>query len=181
MLQVHCVTSCRKIIIFLPSLSFKIKIKKTKLFRIKNLLNKLLNFSPQFNTESVATGLLVQKDVQKRSAIMLSHVNNPSYFNRFLHFVAFICSSLKKNLKIQSCKLYNNKYMIASMQITNTKIFAFLVFLIFKTLSHNVLLIKRKDNRNCSKVHYFLREQKISLVSHCKITNSQNAKFPGYF
>ena len=25
-------------------------------------------------------------------------------------------------LKVQSCKLYNNKYMIASAQITNTKI-----------------------------------------------------------
>ena len=28
-------------------------------------------------------------------------------------------------LEVQSCKVYNNKYMIALTQITNTKIFAF--------------------------------------------------------
>ena len=33
--------------------------------------------------------------------------------------------------KVQSCKLYNNKYRIVSTQITNTGIFAFI------------------DNRNC--------------------------------
>ena len=30
-------------------------------------------------------------------------------------------------LKVQSCKLHNNKYMISSTQITNTEIFAFIV------------------------------------------------------
>ena len=29
-------------------------------------------------------------------------------------------------MKVQSCKLYNNKYMIASIQITDTEIFAFI-------------------------------------------------------
>ena len=29
-------------------------------------------------------------------------------------------------LKVQSCKLYNNKYMIPSTQIKNTKIFTFI-------------------------------------------------------
>ena len=38
----------------------------------------------------------------------------------------------KKNLKIQSCNLYDNKYMIASTQITNTEIFAFIAVLVFK-------------------------------------------------
>ena len=33
-------------------------------------------------------------------------------------------------LKVQSCKLYNNKYMIASTQITNTEIFAFIDVLV---------------------------------------------------
>ena len=30
------------------------------------------------------------------------------------------------DLKVQSCKLYNNKYMIASTQATKTEIFAFI-------------------------------------------------------
>ena len=34
-------------------------------------------------------------------------------------------------LKVQ-CKLYNNKYVIASPQITNTKFFAFIAGLLFK-------------------------------------------------
>ena len=52
-------------------------------------------------------------------------------------------------LKVQSCKLYNNKYMIASTQITNTEIFTFIAVLVFKLLSRKILFINRKDNRNC--------------------------------
>ena len=53
------------------------------------------------------------------------------------------------NLKVQSYKLYNNKYMVTSTQITNTEIFAFIAILIFKLLSRKVLFINRKDKRNC--------------------------------
>ena len=53
------------------------------------------------------------------------------------------------HLKVQSCNLYNNKYMIASTQITNTEIFAFIAVLDFKLLRRKVLFINRKDNRNC--------------------------------
>ena len=52
-------------------------------------------------------------------------------------------------LKVQSCKLYNEKYMIASTQIKDTEIFAFIAVLVFKLLSRKALLINRKDNRNC--------------------------------
>ena len=52
-------------------------------------------------------------------------------------------------LKVQSCRLYNNKYMIASTQTTNTESFASLAVLIFKLLSRKDLFINRKDNRNC--------------------------------
>ena len=38
--------------------------------------------------------------------------------------------------------------MIASTQITNTEIFAFLAVLVFKLLSRKVLFINRKDSRN---------------------------------
>ena len=49
----------------------------------------------------------------------------------------------KAELKVQSCKLYNNKYMIASTQITNTEIFAFIAVLVFKLFSRKVLFINR--------------------------------------
>ena len=51
-------------------------------------------------------------------------------------------------LKVQSCKLYNNKYVIASTQITDTEIFVFIAVIDFKLLSCKVLFIKRRDNRN---------------------------------
>ena len=50
-------------------------------------------------------------------------------------------------LKVQSCKLHNNKYMIASAQITNVEIFAFIAVLVFKLLSRQVLFINGNDNR----------------------------------
>ena len=61
------------------------------------------------------------------------------------------CADAKQkiNLKVQSCKLYNNKYMIASTEITNTEIFAFIAFLVFKLSSRKVLFINNKDNRSC--------------------------------
>ena len=52
-------------------------------------------------------------------------------------------------LKVQSCKLCNKKYMIASTQITNTEVFAFIAVLVLKLLSRKVLFINIKDNRNC--------------------------------
>ena len=54
-----------------------------------------------------------------------------------------------KELKVQSCKLYNNKYMIASTQKTNTDIFVFIAVLVFQLLSRKVLFINRKGNKNC--------------------------------
>ena len=69
--------------------------------------------------------------------------------NYRITIVEYIHKSIAIMLKVQSCKLYNDKYMIASTQITNTEIFAFITVLVFKLLSRNVLFINRKDNRNC--------------------------------
>ena len=53
-------------------------------------------------------------------------------------------------LKVQLRKLYNNKYVIASTQMTNTEIFAFIAVVVFKLMSHKVLFINRKgNNRSC--------------------------------
>ena len=51
-------------------------------------------------------------------------------------------------LKVQSCKLYNNKYMIASTQIQVTETFAFIAALVLTLLSCKVLFTDRKDNGN---------------------------------
>ena len=47
------------------------------------------------------------------------------------------------NLKVQSCKLYDNKYMIASIQIKNTDIVTFVSVLVLKLLSRKVLFTNR--------------------------------------
>ena len=39
--------------------------------------------------------------------------------------------------------------MIASTQIINAEIFAFIAVLVFKLLSRNLLFMNGKDNRNC--------------------------------
>ena len=49
-----------------------------------------------------------------------------------------------KTIKVQSCKLYNNHYIMPSTQITNTVIFAFIAILVFKLLSYKVLFINEK-------------------------------------
>ena len=38
-------------------------------------------------------------------------------------------------LKAQSCRSYDNKYIITSTQITNTELFVFIAILVFKLLS----------------------------------------------
>ena len=53
------------------------------------------------------------------------------------------------------CKLYNNKYTIASIQMTSNEILAFITVLVFKLLNRKVLFINKKDNRNCLKADYF--------------------------
>ena len=39
---------------------------------------------------------------------------------------------IRSNLKAQSCKLYNNKYKIASTQTTNNEILTFIAVLVLK-------------------------------------------------
>ena len=57
-----------------------------------------------------------------------------------------LCTEKVVCLEVQLCKLYN---MIASTQITNTEIFAFIAVLVCELLSRKVLFISGKDNRNC--------------------------------
>ena len=54
-----------------------------------------------------------------------------------------------EQLKVQSCKLYKNNYMITSAQMKNNEVFAFITVLVFTLLTHKILFMNRKDNRNC--------------------------------
>ena len=71
--------------------------------------------------------------------------------------------------------------MIASRQVTNTETFGFIDAVVFKILSRKVSFINRKDNRNCKKVSYVLIKWQISVGNYCKIIDSWNPKFSGYF
>ena len=53
--------------------------------------------------------------------------------------------ALELLLKVQSCKLYNIKFIIASTQITNTEIFAFIAVQVFKLLSDEILFINKRQ------------------------------------
>ena len=55
---------------------------------------------------------------------------------------------MKSLFKGLSCKLFYNKYMITSIQVTNTDILAFIDVLVFTLVNCKALLINRKDNRN---------------------------------
>ena len=58
----------------------------------------------------------------------------------------------RSDLRVQSCKLYNNKYVIATTQRTNIEICAFIAVPVFKLFSRKVLFVNRKHNGNCLKV-----------------------------
>ena len=56
-----------------------------------------------------------------------------------------------RSLKIQSSKLYKNKYMISSTQTTNTEIITLIAVLCYKLLSCKVLFINRKKQQKLLK------------------------------
>ena len=60
--------------------------------------------------------------------------------------------------------------MIASIQIINTEIFAFITFLVFQSLSRKVLFINRKDNRNLKSRLLFKEVANFTgkLLQNCK-------------
>ena len=62
---------------------------------------------------------------------LLNYFSFSAYFQKLCLF-NFLQPAVWNNLKGQSCKLYYDKYMIASTQITNTEIFPFIAVLVFK-------------------------------------------------
>ena len=59
------------------------------------------------------------------------------FLNTILHIIGvYIC------LNVQSSKLYDNKCIIASTQITNAEIFAFIAVLVFRSSHHRCSMAK---------------------------------------
>ena len=76
-------------------------------------------------------------------------VNKAGRSSMSINRLRTLCVEIFKTLKVQSCKLYNNKYMIISTQIRNTEIFASIADLVLTLLSRKVLFISREDNGKC--------------------------------
>ena len=83
-----------------------------------------------------------EKDQRLLNAFSISN-SIMSQGNIWIHPVFFHKTFLR------SCKFYNSKYTIASIQITNTEILAFVAVLFFKLLGCKILFMNTKDKRNC--------------------------------
>ena len=59
------------------------------------------------------------------------------------------CFNNIKILSVHSCKLYDNKHIIALTQIINAEIFAFIAAILFNLLRGKVLSINRNYIRKC--------------------------------
>ena len=89
------------------------KLKKATIIFIKN--TNLLFFSSLGNAIINITINLLLNNIKQ----MIKRLTDLKSLNHHI------------TLKVQSCKSYDNKYMIASTQITNTEIFAYKAVLLF--------------------------------------------------
>ena len=111
-----------------------------------NLLQVIIIWYTAQKTKSFIKDFFGKCDQIHRKLRIWSYLLKKSLIESFIFCAVIVFNSSK--LKVQSCKLYDNKYMIALTQITNNEIFAFIVVLVFKLLNRKLLFINRKDNRN---------------------------------
>ena len=99
---------------------------------------------PTFSTEWPFT-LWKRNIMQRKPRWTFIIKGNLHYQLNFIQvYVTFWISSKSFKGTVMQC---NNKYMIASTQITNTEIFAFTTVLVNKLLCRKVLLIVGNNNR----------------------------------
>ena len=130
----------------LTTLFYVITVNETTLARLLQLATVIFTRTALcFNEQTLFC--FSGNSVERKATVDL-HVKNISRkFGKVLH--ALPPDDSQSNLKVESCKLYNNKYIMASTEITNTGFFAFIVALAFKLFSVYVLFINRRDTRNC--------------------------------
>ena len=93
--------------------------------------------------------MLIERNNLNKLIVWITCLNKLITSNHFISFLNYINIVQSNNLKVQSCKLYYNKFMFALTQIRNSEMFVFIAVLVFKLLSRKILFINRKDNRNC--------------------------------
>ena len=93
--------------------------------------------------------MLIERNNLNKLIVWITCLNKLITSNHFISFLNYINIVQSNNLKVQSYKLYYNKFMFALTQIRNSEIFVFIAVLVFKLLSRKILFINRKDNRNC--------------------------------
>ena len=120
-----------------------------------NLFPRQFSFTDSFETQGsymydcsfVKYGNYSSSEVSLSSVLLFSSSEEALFINSdFNIFMMKLFLSSKFVLQVQSYKLYNNKYAMASTQVTNTEIFAVTAVLVLKLLSRKVLFINRKDN-----------------------------------
>ena len=85
--------------------------------------------------------------IQEHYRITIGHPLTWGIIKKENFLYVFWWENAFKLSKVQSCKLYNKNYMVASTQITSAENFAFIAVLVFMLLSRKVLFINRKDNK----------------------------------
>ena len=121
--------------------------------RLENVIGKITrntDYSINFINVSLINCAMIWKTKETVAVeYMRSFIDDILDKEGFFHCLSAFVSFKPNWLKVQSCKLCSNKYLIAPTQITNTEIFAFLAVAVFKLLSRNVLFINNKYKRNC--------------------------------
>ena len=144
--------NCSKLVVKTSERCHLLRRSKCRLRFTTNESNKLHTFIhpdiSKINSSSVIWKILGKDLVSSRlGKDRYRSVSTYYEFIKLLDLTPYVLTTM--HLKVQSCKLCNSKYMIASTKVTNTEIFAFIAVLVFKLLSRKVLLINRKDNGNC--------------------------------
>ena len=109
------------------------------------LVNDFMQFG-LFCNSFINSALLLLNSSKRRSVNLCTKffLNTLLCYHIYLPYTYFLVQrwSIRQFLKVQSCKLCNNKYLIVSIQITNTQIFALRAVLVFMLLSRKIVLLK---------------------------------------
>ena len=98
------------------------------------VLNKALKYHASTNH--------IRKTIKRTMKYLHNHFKNINLSKKIFRYY---------ELKVPSYKLYNNKYIIASIQTTNTEIFEFISVLVLNLLSRNGLFTHRKRQQKLLK------------------------------
>ena len=123
---------------------------------------------PIYNEKTI---LQMQQTHKEKNCILMDSWVEDSYF----------CVEPLQNLKVQSCKLFNTKFMIASAQTRNTEIFLFIVVLVFKLLGHEVLFVNSKRQQKLLKSRLLFKKTAYFTGKLLQNYEQLECEISGYF